>query len=228
MGTFIFAGASSKIAIKTAETLKVNGHDVIGISTKDQIEPYDQHYRVSSYIESEYPKIEQPISGLVYFPGTINLKPFGRITPAEFVNDYYTNCLGAVVFVQTYLPLLKQVPGSSIVLISSVAANIGMPFHTSIAMAKGAVESLTKSLSAELAPNIRVNCVAPSLTDTPLGEKFLNTSDKVDAAMKRNPMKKVGLPEDIANAITFLLSEKSSWITGQVLPVDGGMGALKI
>jgi NAD(P)-dependent dehydrogenase (short-subunit alcohol dehydrogenase family) len=133
-----------------------------------------------------------------------------------------------VAFIQKYLPNLKTSPNASIVLISSVAANTGMPFHSSIAMAKAAIEGLTKSLAAELAPAIRVNCIAPSLTNTSLGEKFLNTPEKIEASQKRNPLKKIGEPIDLANAIEFLLSEKSNWITGQVIAVDGGMNTLKL
>ena len=103
-----------------------------------------------------------------------------------------------------------------------------MPFHSSIAMAKGAVEALTKSLAAELAPSIRVNCIAPSLTNTPLGEKFINTAEKLEAAQNRNPLKKVGEAENTANAMEFLLSERSNWITGQIIAVDGGMNTIKL
>ena len=164
----------------------------------------------------------------MYFPGTINLKPFNRYTKDDFLHDYSINALGAAAFAQAYLPNLKKSSNGSIVFISTVAVAAGMPFHSSIAMAKAALEGLTRSLAAELAPKIRVNCIAPSLTDTPLSEKFLGTPEKREAAQSRNPSKKVGSAEDIANAIAFLLSEKSAWITGQVLAVDGGMGNLKV
>lgn len=226
--TYLFAGASSKTAIATKQILQNQNQTVIGISTKKEEKNYNQFYEVNSYEFGNFPEITEPLNGLVYFPGTINLKPFHRLTENDFLNDYKINALGAVAFIQKYLPNLKTSPNASIVLISSVAANTGMPFHSSIAMAKAAIEGLTKSLAAELAPAIRVNCIAPSLTNTLLGEKFLNTPEKIEASQKRNPLKKIGEPFDLANAIEFLLSEKSNWITGQVIAVDGGMNTLKL
>jgi NAD(P)-dependent dehydrogenase (short-subunit alcohol dehydrogenase family) len=226
--TYLFAGASSKTAIATKQLLQDQKQHVIGISTKTENNNYDQFHQIESYEFGKFPTIVEPLNGLVYFPGTINLKPFHRLTETDFLNDYKINALGAAAFIQNYLSNLKNSSNPSIVLISSVAANTGMPFHSSIAMAKAAIEGLTKALAAELAPTIRVNCIAPSLTNTSLGEKFLNTPDKLEASQKRNPLKKIGEPNDLANAIEFLLSEKSSWITGQILAVDGGMNTLKI
>ncbi|MEQ1732404.1 MAG: SDR family oxidoreductase [Bacteroidia bacterium] len=226
--TYLFAGASSHIAIQTATQLQAEGHTVIGISTKTDNTVYNEFYTVENYEFGNYPAIASVIDGLVYFPGTINLKPFNRLTAADFTTDYAINSLGAAAFVQTYLPNLKTANAPSIVFISTVAVGTGMPFHASIAMAKGAVEGLTKALAAELAPKVRVNCVAPSLTNTPLAEKLLNTPEKMEASEKRNPLKKVGTTTELANAIEFLLSEKASWITGQILAVDGGMGNLKL
>jgi NAD(P)-dependent dehydrogenase (short-subunit alcohol dehydrogenase family) len=136
--------------------------------------------------------------------------------------------LGAVAFVQAYLNNLKKAENASIVFISTVAVSIGLPFHSSISMAKGAIEGLTKALAAELAPSIRVNCVAPSLVNTPLGDKFINTPEKLEAMQKRNPLRKVGEASDVANAIAFLLGKESSWINAQTIAVDGGMNNLKI
>jgi NAD(P)-dependent dehydrogenase (short-subunit alcohol dehydrogenase family) len=136
--------------------------------------------------------------------------------------------MGAVEVLQTYLPNLKKGQHPSVVLLSSVAAQTGLPFHASISMAKAAIEGLTMALAAEWAPSIRVNAVAPSLTDSPLSERFLSTPEKTEAAKNRNPMKKVGSPQEIAEAICFLLNDSSSWMTGQVLTTDGGYGKLRL
>lgn len=224
---FLFAGASSAIAQQTAPLLQQEGHRVLAISTKPLTDGYDQAFLIERYSQGSFPVIEEPLDGLVYFPGTINLKPFNRLTPADFTRDYEINALGAALFIQQYLPNLKKTESASIVLISSVAASLGLPFHGSISMAKAALEGLTKALAAEFAPSIRVNCIAPSMVDTPLASKFVDTPEKRDQLAKRNPLRKIGTPADVANMISFLLRDQSQWMTGQVLSVDGGMAALK-
>ncbi|MFO0477950.1 MAG: SDR family NAD(P)-dependent oxidoreductase [Bacteroidota bacterium] len=225
--TFLFAGASSAIAKETAKILNDKGHRVIGISTKDTNSVYSEFHQIEKYDFGVYPEITDSLDGLVYFPGTINLKPFARLSQAEFINDFQINSLGAIAFVQAYLNHLKKSQHGSIVFLSSVAASIGLPFHASISMAKGAIEGLIRALAAEFAPSIRVNCVAPSLVNTPLGYKFINTPDKMEQMKKRNPLQKVGDPIDVAQAIVFLLLEESAWVSGQVLSIDGGMSKIK-
>ena len=227
MRTYLFIGASSAMAQTACDRLTGQGHRVIGIS-RNEIEGYSERWMVNEYNTEELPEVHEHLDGLVYFPGTINLKPFHRYKHEEVMNDLNVNVIGAFQSVQKYLPNLKQGTNPSVVLFSSVAATTGMTFHSSIAMAKGAIEGLTRSLAAEFAPTIRVNAIAPSLTNTTLSEKFLSTPEKMEASAQRNPMKKVGTTEDLSNSIEFLLSEKSAWVTGQILHVDGGMGALRV
>jgi NAD(P)-dependent dehydrogenase (short-subunit alcohol dehydrogenase family) len=206
------------------------GAQVIGLSTHDLTgQDYDQHFQVTDYTKDALPELPESLDGLVYFPGTINLKPMHRTSEADFLQEYKINALGAVAVVQRYLSNMKNAtPTPSIVFISTVAVSQGMNFHTSISMAKGAVEGLTLALAAELAPTIRVNAVAPSLTASPLSEKLINSPEKLEASDKRHPMRRIGQPGDVANAIVFLLGEQSAWITGQILHVDGGMSSVRM
>lgn len=167
------------------------------------------------------------LAGVVYCPGSINLRPFERIKAADFESDYKLQVVGAIRVLQAVLPRLKKSGKASVVLFSTVAVQSGLPFHSQVAASKGAIEGLTKALAAEYAPAIRVNCIAPSLTDTPLAASLLNSDQKREANSLRHPLKRVGTPEDIANMAAFLLSEKAGWITGQILHVDGGMSSVK-
>ncbi|ESU18601.1 short chain dehydrogenase [Flavobacterium cauense R2A-7] len=168
------------------------------------------------------------IDGLVYCPGSINLRPFKGLKPEAFESDLQLNFISLIKVIQSVLPNLLAAEQASIVLFSSVAAMMGMPFHTSVAASKGAIEGFAKALAAEYAPKIRVNVIAPSLTDTPLAEKFLNNETKQEKSAERHPLKRFGKPEDSAQMTSFLLSDKSSWITGQIFHVDGGMSTLLI
>lgn len=172
--------------------------------------------------------LPQQLHGLVYAVGSITLKPFGRLTDEDFLKDFQLNVLGAARLIRHALKPIKNAAGASIVLISSVAARTGMPYHASIAAAKAALEGMALTLAAELAfQKVRVNVVAPSLTDTPLAQGLLNSTEKREASAKRHPLGKIGQPEDISELIAFLLSDNSSWMTGQVIGLDGGLGKLK-
>jgi len=173
-------------------------------------------------------QLPKRLQGLVYCPGSIRLRPFHRLTQDDFEADWQINVMGAVKSIQACLPALKKAgPPASIILFSTVAVATGMPFHASIASAKGAVEGLVRSLAAEFAPKIRVNAIAPSLTDTRLANSLLSDEGKRKAAADRHPLKRVGRTADSAAAALFLLDGGASWITGQVLAVDGGMGAVR-
>lgn len=168
------------------------------------------------------------IDGLVYCPGSIDLRPFKGLKPEAFETDLQINFISLVKVIQSVLPNLLASEQASLVTFSSVAATMGMPFHTSVAAAKGAIEGFAKALAAEYAPKIRVNVIAPSLTDTPLADKFLNNETKQEKSAERHPLKRFGKPEDSAQMATFLLSDKSSWISGQIFHVDGGMSTLLV
>jgi len=185
-----------------------------------------QHFDVTK--EDALENIPEEIHGLVYLPGTISLRPFTRIKPADFIKDYEVNLVGAVKAIQQLVPNLKKGGQSSIVLFSTVAVQTGMGFHSLVASSKGAIEGLTKALAAELAPSIRVNCIAPSLTDTPLASSLLSSDEKKAASAQRHPLKTVGTPDQLAATAKFLLTEDSSWITGQILHADGGMGSIRM
>lgn len=163
------------------------------------------------------------IDGLVYAPGTINLKPFHLLKIEDFQHDWEVNTLGAVKVLQALYPRLRKSESASVVLFSTVAVDKGMSFHASIAMAKGAVEGLVRSLAIEWSPRIRVNAIAPSLVNTPLASKITGNEKALETTIEKHPLKRIGRTSDIADSAIFLLSEQASWVTGQVLAVDGGL-----
>ncbi|MDC7993705.1 SDR family NAD(P)-dependent oxidoreductase [Altibacter sp. HG106] len=171
-------------------------------------------------------ELPETIDGFVYCPGSIQLKPFKMMSSESFETDMKINFTGLVKSVHALLPKLKKSEQASLVFFSTVAVKVGMPFHTSVAAAKGAIEGFAKALAAEYAPSFRVNVIAPSLTDTPLAEKLLSNDDKKEKMAKRHPLNRVGTDKDIATMAAFLLGDQSSWMTGQVLGVDGGMSTL--
>jgi NAD(P)-dependent dehydrogenase (short-subunit alcohol dehydrogenase family) len=230
--TYVIVGGSSGIGLEMTCRLSAEGHRVVVASrTADKLEGLAGVTHIPLDVTTDTlptDALPQKLDGMVYCPGSIRLRPFRTLQPEDFLADYQVNFLGAVRSLQACLPALKKADGgASIVLFSTVAVQTGMPFHTSIASAKGALEGLTRSLAAELAPNIRVNAVAPSLTDTPLAEALLGSDEKRRAADDRHPLKRIGQPGDIAAAALYLLGKAGAWVTGQILHVDGGMGALR-
>lgn len=226
---YLIIGGNSGIGRSLANLLIAKNHSVTLASRKGTSDSTAKSL-VYDAIQDEL-KIENlpsRLDGLVYCPGSINLKPFHRITDQEFMDDFAINVVGAIRTIRSVLPLLRQSEQATIVLFSTVAVQQGMPFHTSVATAKGAIEGLTRSLAAEFAPKIRVNAIAPSLTNTPLAGKLLASDDKKKASDERHPLKRIGEANDIAGMAGFLLSEEASWITGQIFHVDGGLSAVRV
>jgi 3-oxoacyl-[acyl-carrier protein] reductase len=227
MARYLIIGVSSGIG-KALSNMLLDKHEVIGISrSSPEINHANfSHHALDLSDESlQWPEIEN-LDGLVYCPGTIRLKPFHRISAEEFTADWNLNFLLATKALQQYYPALKKSDLASVVMFSTVAVQRGMPFHASVAGAKGAIEGFCRALAAEWAPTIRVNTIAPSLTNTPLASGLLNTEPKLMAAAERHPLKRIGEANDIANAAAWLLSPESSWVTGQVLKVDGGLSVI--
>jgi len=228
MKTTLIIGASSGIGRALAENLINNNQSVISLSRNKPDLDNIEHYTYDILSNDQLPQISQQIDGIVYCPGSINLKPFRTLKQQDFITELELNVLGAIKILQAYSSNLVQSKNASVVFFSTVAVQTGMPFHSSVAVSKGALEGLTRALAAEFAPKIRVNCIAPSLTQTPLAGKLINTPEKLEAGANRHPLKRIGTATDIANAAEFLLSDKASWVTGQVIHIDGGMSSLKI
>lgn len=232
MKNTVIIGCGKGIGLATAQLLSEK-QNIIGISrsSNPELQNLNIEFHEMDVISGNLDNIDFPevIDGLVYAPGTINLKPFNRLTPDDFKHDFEINVLGAVKCIQKLLPNLKKSGNSSIVLYSSVAAKLGMPFHASVSASKNAVEGLAKSLAAEYAAQkIRVNAIAPSLTDTSLASQLLSTPEKREASSKRHPLQRIGSAEEIAEMTAFLLSDQASWITGQIFGVDGGMSNIRL
>lgn len=232
--TYLIVGGTSGIGKATAEQLLDEGASLILWSREGGV--FDDHQNVeTAKIDVgddgavEGADLPVALDGLVYCPGSISLALFSRLKPQAFLDDFEINVLGAVRVLQKALPALSKADdGASVVLFSTVAAQSGLPYHASIATAKCALEGLARSLAAEYAgKSVRVNVVAPSLTDTPLASKLLSSDEQRQRSAERHPLGRVGAPEDIAAATAHLLSQRASWMTGQVLAVDGGLSRLQ-
>jgi NAD(P)-dependent dehydrogenase (short-subunit alcohol dehydrogenase family) len=232
MSNIVVIGSSSSIGKAIIESLLEDNNTYIYLYGRKNPEVQNnnlQYFQLDITKENIDTKpLPEVVDGVVYLPGTINLKPFRTIKAEQYVEDFSINVLGAIKTIQTLYPKLRKSEHPSIVLFSTVAVQTGLSFHSQVSVSKGAIEGLTRALAAEFAPKIRVNAIAPSLTKSDLSEHLINDENKLKASENRHPLKRIGQPEDIANMANFLLSKKSSWISGQIMHVDGGMSAIKI
>jgi len=227
---YVIAGASSGIGFSLARRLSSGGHQVHALSRQaGQLQDLSGiEFHSWDALRGETPPLPDHIDGLCYCPGSIDLRPLGRFTAEDWLLAFQLNVLGAVRLLRAAYPRLRKSAEASVVLFSTVAVKQGMPFHSLVSTVKGGIEGLARSLAAEWAPSIRVNVIAPSLTDTPLAERLLANETRRRSSEEMHPLKRIGQADDQARAAAFLLSADSSWITGQVLGVDGGLSSLRV
>lgn len=228
---YLVVGATKGIGLEITKQLIAINANVYTISRSELPNEITssviKHNQIDIKETFEIIGLPEKLDGVIYCPGNINLKPFFRIKPEDFLNDFNLNLVGAVRVLNQTISKLNLSDSASVILFSSVAASIGMNFHSATSSVKAALEGFTKSMAAEYAPKIRFNAISPTLTDTDLAKTLLNTEDKRKILADRNPMKRIGNTKDIANMAMFLLSENSTYITGQIIAVDGGMNNLK-
>tara|TARA_B100000886_G_scaffold309324_1_gene243421 strand:- start:7 stop:708 length:702 start_codon:yes stop_codon:yes gene_type:complete len=225
----LIIGGSSGIGLALAELLASHNNIYVASRSNENVKHLNVQHITFDATQEELDTSELPdhLDGFVYCPGSINLRPFKGLKLDAFQTDFEINVLGAVRSLKSVLGHLSASGDAAVVFYSTVAVQTGMPFHSSVASSKGAIEGLTRSLAAEFAPKIRVNAIAPSLVNTPLASKFLNNETKIDKANERHPLGRVGSAIEIAQATVFLLGKESGWMTGRVLQLDGGIGNLK-
>ncbi|MFK8115071.1 MAG: SDR family NAD(P)-dependent oxidoreductase [Rubripirellula sp.] len=233
MSNYLVAGGSHGIGLGLVKCLLERDHKVTVLSrTAGDLNTLDVQHIECDLTAEEFNLDDVPsnLQGIAYCPGTLSLRPMKSLKAEVFLSDFELNVLGAVRLLQALLPSLKTESDvektKSVLFFSTVAVGKGIPAHASVAASKGAVEGLARTLAAEWAPDIRVNCLAPALTETPLTSRFFSSDAKAAALSEMYPLKRTGTVDDLATAATFLLTPDSDWITGQVLAADGGMSVI--
>ena len=224
----LIIGSSSQIGREVIKLSSAKGDNVFATSRSPIDIPVKKFIQLDPNEDlSDLDSLPESIDALVYCPGSISLKSIQRMDISDIREDFRINFEGAFNIIKKVLPNLKRDDGASVVFVSSVAANTGMTFHSSISASKAALEGFARSLSAELAPRVAVNCIAPSLTDTPMAEHLINSESKLKSSKERHPLSVIGDPENIARVIYNLFSAKENWITGQTINIDGGLSTLR-
>ena len=227
MNKIIIVGGSRGIGKEIINDL-VNDNIIINLSRN---KPELTHTNLTHYnvdvLSSDLPNLED-VTSIIYCPGSINLKPISRISLDEFREDFEINVIGAVKVIQKYLPILKKSSNASILLFSTVATKLGMPYHSTVAASKSAIDGLVKTLGAELAPKIRVNAIAPTITKTDLASKLLRNEKVIENMIERHPLKKILMPEEVSKMAKFLISKDASSISGQIFNLDAGIVSFKL
>ncbi|MAJ83398.1 MAG: oxidoreductase [Flavobacteriaceae bacterium] len=224
----LLIGGSSGIGLSLVNQISQD-HNVYVACRSNSTLPENVNYINYDVLNDELDSslVPETIDSFIYLPGSINLRPFKSLSIESFKEDLEINLIGLIKSLKSVLKNLTASNSASIVLFSTVAVQRGMPFHSSVSSSKGAIEGLAKSLAAELSPKIRVNVIAPSLVNTPLANRFLNNDIKIEKSANRHPLKRIGSASDIANLTDYLISDKSSWITGQIIAVDGGLSTIE-
>ena len=227
MNKIIIVGGSRGIGKQIINEL-VDDNMIINLSrNKPELTHTNLTHHNIDILNSDLPDLED-VSSLIYCPGSINLKPISRISLDEFREDFEINVIGAIKAIQKYLPCLKKSNHASILLFSTVATKLGMPYHSSVAASKSAIDGLVKTLGAELAPKIRVNAIAPTITKTDLASKLLRNEKVIENMIERHPLKKILMPEEVSKMAKFLVSKDASSISGQIFNLDAGIVSFKL
>ena len=227
MNKIIIVGGSRGIGKEIINEL-VDNNMIINLSrNKPELTHTNLTHHNIDILTGDLPELED-VSSLIYCPGSINLKPISRISLDEFREDFEINVIGAIKAIQKYLPCLKKSNDASILLFSTVATKLGMPYHSSVAASKSAIDGLVKTLGAELAPKIRVNAIAPTITKTDLASKLLRNEKVIENMIERHPLKKILMPEEVSKMAKFLVSKDASSISGQIFNLDAGIVSFKL
>lgn len=226
----LLIGGTKGIGLEIVKELSPDHNIIVASRSDENLSDYDVTHHMFDALTDDISELDLPdtLDGFVYCPGSINLKPFKMMKPEIFEQDMQINFMSLMKATHGVISKLKNSKQASIVYFSTVAVQTGLPYHTSVAAAKGAIEGFARSLAAEYAPLFRVNVIAPSLVNTPLANKLLGNDKKKEKMDERHPLKRVGEPSDIGKMASFLLSDNSTWMTGQVIGVDGGMGSLNV